>query len=424
MELVESFDRVASFFELLGEPRYDASTATGAYCWARREIFLAAWYELQGEVLKADYDLYRGELTARARGGDVKAAEALSGAAGVRMPDAGYSLGWAVDAVDVPGVRRLALTADDPGIRSSAERLFAWVDEFKSHSDPASFLVDDPRPSGIECVYPPPEEKAVQAGEGSVPLEEVRAMTLEEVEGLTPEQLREIDLEAAFDDGFLVMPPDIESAWTEKLAVRLAEVMRDLCCYRLTVSELVEGIARLFEYSQFFAGNENDPSTPVGAFCWAFHEVGRSMSAYINEYFDRTFFELFRDELIARAGMGYAGAEAALQGIPSGPPIVEYPFVDALAAVDDPGLRGMAFSADDPVLRGLVGDFYALVDEHRRRPDPSPHAFEGDWLPHYAPETMADRYAQYLTEDHPRRTEAEIEAREDIFRQCYDPLDS
>ncbi len=250
-------------------------------------------------------------------------------------------------------------------------------------------------------------------------------MTLEEVEGLTPEQLREIDIKAALDDGFLVMPPDIESAWSEKSVVKLAEWVRDLCCYRSTVSELVEGIAQLFhEDIQFYAGNGNDPSTPVGAFCWAFHEVERSKIAYRSEYFYRTVFELERDELIARAELGYAGAEEALPGIPSGPPFVEYPFVDALAAVDDPGVRGMAFSADDPVLRGLVGDFYALVDEHRRRPDPSPHAFWGDWLPHYAPEIMVDRYAQYLTEDHPRRTEAEIQAREDIFRQCYDPLDS
>ncbi len=259
----------------------------------------------------------------------------------------------------------------------------------------------------------------VQAGEGSVPLMEVRGMTLEEVEGLTPEQLREIDIEVALDDEFLVMPPDIESAWAEKSMVRSAEWVRDRCCYRLTVSELVEGTARLFEYYQSIAGNENDPSTPVGAFCWAFHEVGRSRWAYLFEYYYRTVFELYRDELIARAELGYAGAEVALPGIPEGPPIVEYPFVDALAAVDDPGLRRMALSADDPVLRGLVGDFYALVDEHRRRPDPSPHAFEGDWLPHYSPETMADRYAQYLTEDHPRRTEAEIEALNDLIMECW-----
>ncbi len=245
-------------------------------------------------------------------------------------------------------------------------------------------------------------------------------MTLEEVEGLTPEQLREIDIKAALDDEFLVMPPDIESAWSEKSKVKMAEWVRDRCCYRSTVSELVEGIAQLFhEDIQFFAGNENDPFTPVGAFCWAFHEVGRSWAAYLFEYYSRTVFELYRDELIARAGLGYAGAEAALPGVPEGPPIVEYPFVDALAAVDDPGVRGMAFSASDPVLRGLVGDFYALVDEHRRRPDPSPHAFWGDWLPHYSPETMADRYAQYLTEDHPRRTEAELEALEDILGQCH-----
>ncbi len=259
----------------------------------------------------------------------------------------------------------------------------------------------------------------VQAGEGSVPLEEVRAMTLEEVEGLTPDQLREIDIKVALDDGFLVMPPDVESAWLEKLMVRLAEFLRDLCCYSLTVGELAQRIARLFENSQYIAGNENDPSTPAGAFCWAHYEVRRSKEAYIHEYFRKTAFELYRDELIARAGLGYAGAEAALPGIPSGPPIVGYPFVDALAAVDDPGVRGMAFSADDPVLRGLVGDFYALVDEHRRRPDPSPHAFEGDWLPHYSPGTMADRYAQYLTEDHPRGTEAEIEALNDLIMECW-----
>ncbi len=400
-------------FKDLNEPKYDISIPLGAFCWAWWEVKHAVAYEtaLEGRVDNGiAFTALREALVDRARRGDTEATQVLWDAADVRKPGEGYSLASVVESVNAPGVRAAALSVDDVELRSAAEALFAWMDEYER--DPVSgeaVLAEESFDYAGFCPLPPVSELA--AVEETLTIEEIRALTREEVESLTSEQLQGIDIKVAFDDGLLLrdFPLAIQYAWGEKSFVKLAMYMKDRCCYNLTVEELGESLSRLFETSSPFAGNENDPSTPLGAYCWSIWEVQRSHFLRSIGYYYAAIFDFYVAELRARVEMGMAGAADALRGVPAGAPPKEYPFVNALEAVDDPRVRGTAFGAEDPVLLEAVGVFYDLVDEYRRKENPSPHAFMGEFLSYMVPELASEASS---------RPEPDHQALEVFLREC------
>ncbi len=371
------------------------------------------------------FKVLREELVHRARRGDDEAVRVLLDAADVRTPGEDHSVASTVEGVDAPGVRATALSAGDPELRSAAEALFAWVDEYKRASvSEASALEEDFIYSvGLtrSCEHPTPPGM-----ENTLTIEDLRALTLEEVENLTPEQLRDIDIETVTDEGLLLrdFPLDLRFAWGEKSSMQLTEYFRARCCFSLTTEELVghltvsedldygEGISSSLDVLEVYSWNENDPSTPVGAFCWAFRETSRSFSLYRFGYMHETLVDLFRGELLLRAEMGDVAAADAVRGLPSETPPGEYPFVDALEAVDDPRVRGTAFGAEDPVLLEAVEVFYDLVDEARQDESPSPHAFMAEFLPYLSPGS----FQQPGSENQP--LEPENQARESLLEEC------
>ncbi len=406
---MRDFTRRVDVFDLLGEPKYDVSTPIGAYCWALFELELAdaagraadgrAW-GVEGDGGGVPFGRLKEALADRARRGDEEASRALLDAAGVRVPEVVVSLGEAVDVVDTSGVRGVALSAEDDELRSRAEALFAWVDEYKRSPFPdtsslISALLDVSY--DIICTLPPPEDLAVP--EDTLTIEEIRALTLEEVEALTLEQLRKMDLDAALDELFILdkLPLELEFAWAEKSIIKLRDYIISRCCYSLTVEELVErltteNVEEGSEEYDYFVTNENDPSFPLGAYCWAIREVSRSFSSVYLGRSSETFVDLYRvrrEELVVRAEMGDAAAVDALRGIPSEAPLA-YPFAEAIEAVDDPRIRGAAFGAEDSVLLDAVGVFYGLVDEYRQAEIPSLYVFMVDLWDYIAPNLFWD----------------------------------
>ena len=264
--------------------------------------------------------------------------------------------------------------------------------------------------------------------ENTLTIEDLRALTLEEVENLTPEQLRDIDIETITNEGLLLrdFPLDLQFAWSEKSSMQSAEYFRARCCFSLTTEELVEhltvsddlgygGGVSLLEVLEDLSRNENDLSAPVGAFCWAYVETFRSFSLYRHGYFNKTMVDLFREELLLRAEMGDVAAAGAVRGLPVEAPPGEYPFADALEAVDDPKVRGTAFEAEDPVLLEAVGVFYDLVDEARQDESPSPHAFTAEFLPYMSPSS----FQQPGFEE--QSLEPGGQARESLLEECNFP---
>ncbi len=425
-------------FDLLSEPKYDVSTSHGAYCWAVFELELAdaagraadgrAW-GVEGDGGGVSFGRLKEALVDRARRGDEEASRALLDAADVRVPEVVVSLGEAVDVVDASGVRGVALSAEDDELRSRAEALFAWVDEYKRSPFPDTFslisaLLDVSY--DVVCTLPPPEDLAVP--EDTLTIEDLRALTLEEVENLTPEQLRDIDIETVTNDGLLLreFPLDLQFAWGEKSSMQSAEYFRARCCFSLTTEELAEhltvsddlgysGGVSLLEVLEDLSRNENDPSTPVGAFCWAYVETFRSFSLYRHGYFNKTMVDLFRGELLARAEMGDAAAAGAVRGLPAEMPSGEYLFADALEAVDDPRVRETAFGAEGPVLLEAVGVFYDLVDEARQAEAPSSHAFMAEFLPYMSPSS----FQQPGSDEQP--LDPGGQARESLLEECKHP---
>ena len=391
-ELAGFFEERLQAFKALSGPKYDVSTPRGALCWAWWEVKHAAAYEtaLEGrfsEGEKADsgvaFAALREALVDRSRRGDAKAAQVLLNAADVREPGEGYSLASVVESVNAPGVRATVLSGDDSELRLAAEALFAWVDEYEQDLVAGEIaLAEDSLGYAGFCPLPP--VPGLTAAEETLTVEEIRALTLEEVESLTPEQLRDMDLDTALDD-YRDFPLNLQLAWGGKMNMKLAEYIRDRCCYSWTTEELGERLSRFLETPSPFISNENDPSTPLGSYCWSIWELNRSRGIHSYGYSHATIFDLAVAELRARVEMGMAGAEAALRGVPEEPPPTEYPFAEALAAVDDPRVRGTAFSAEDPVLLEAVRMFYNLVDEYRRKKTPSPNAFIVDLFEHILP---------------------------------------
>ncbi len=358
------------------------------------------------------FKVLREELVRRARRGDDEAVRVLLDAADVRTPGEYHSVASTVEGVDAPGVRETALSAGDPELRWAAEALFAWVDEYKrAPVSEASALEEDFIYSvGLtrSCEHPTPPGMA-----DTFTIEELRALTLEEVENLTSEQLREIDIETAFNEGLLLRdyPLDLQLAWGEKSLIQVADHIRDRCCYNYTVEELVERFARLLEKLSF-VGNENDPSTPLGAYCWSIWEVYRSEVLHSYRYFDAAIFDLLVAELRVRVEMGVAGAADALREVLAEAAPTEYPFAEALASVDDPRVRGTALSAEDPVLLEAVRVFYDLVDKYRQEETPSPYAFMGEFLPRIMPE---------LAPSASSRPQADVQALDAFLKECKPP---
>ena len=422
-KLAGFFEARVQSFEHLDGPKYDVSTPLGAFCWARWEVVRANAFEAilsgrppydeppfdvgEGEDVTA-FKVLREELVNRARRGDVEAVRVLQDAASVRIPGEDHSVASAVEAI-TPEVRTRALSAGDAELRSVAEALFIWVDEHKRNPGSEATALDGdlflPVRSTRFCEHPPPPELA-----DTFTIEEMRALTLEEVENLTLEQLRDIDIETVTNEGLLLrdFPLDLRFAWSEKSSVQSTEYYRDRCCYSLTAEGLVESLAMVLEVSPF-AGNENDPSTPLGAYCWSIWEVYRSHFLRSSRYFKATMFDLFVAELHVRVEMGVAEAADALRGVPAELPLREYPFADALEAVDDPRMRVTAFGAEDPVLLEAVGVFYDLVDEYRREEFPSPNAFMGEFLPNIMPELAPGASSQ---------PESDNQALEVFLKEC------
>ena len=381
------------------------------------------------------FKVLREELVHRARRGEDEAGRVLRDAADVRIPGDGYSLASAVEAVDVPGVRGVALRAEEVELRSVAEALFAWVDEYKR--DPVSEmsvleeeLIRSVSPARF-CEHTPPP--GLQAGETPEEVvEAMRALTLEEIDALTLEQIRYMNIDAAFDNGYLLgdFPLDLQFAWSEKSLMESTEYIKAVCCYSMTTEDLVEELtvsensdedygegspsflATLEEYSR----NENDPSSPIGAYCWAYMETYRSfLLRWFGDRFE-TFVDLYRAELIARAEMGDAAAAEAVRGMPELPP-TEYPFDDALAAVDDPRVRGVAFSAADPVLLEVVGVFYGLVDKYRQDETLSLYTFTAELWSYMAP----GEYQQSGSAEADNQDMQALQARQSLFEECKFP---
>ncbi len=372
----------------------------------------------------------------RARRGEDEAVRVLLNAADVRIPGDGYSLASAVEAVDVPGVRAVALSAEEIELRSVAEALFAWVDEYKR--DPVSDtsvleekLIRSVSPARF-CEYTPPP--GLQAGETPEEVvEAMRALTLEEVDALTLEQIRYMNIDAAFNNGYLLgdFPLDLQFAWSEKSLMESTEYIKAMCCYGMTTEEVVEeltvsedpdgdygeGFPSFLETLEGYSRNENDPSSPVGAFCWAYMETYRSFLLHWFGNRFETFADLYRGELIARAEMGDAAAAEAVRGMPELPP-TEYPFADALAAVDDPRVRGLAFSAADPVLLEVVGVFYGLVDKYRQDETLSLYTFTAELWSYVSP----GEYQQSGSEEPDNENmQALFQARQSLLEECKFP---
>ncbi len=437
-ELAGVFEERLRAFKDLSEPKYDTSTPLGEFCWAWWEVKHAAAYEaaLEGRFSdegRADngtvFTALREALADRARRGDTEATQVLWDAADVRKPGEGYSLASVVESVNAPGVRAAALSVDDVELRSAAEALFAWVDEYEQNTVAGNTALEGGLVDADLCPLPPVPE--LTAAEETLTIEEIRALTREEVESLTPEQLKDIDVNAAFDGGLLLrdFPRDLQLAWEEKSFMKSAEYIRARCCYSLTTEELVanltvseeshgdygESLPSPLEALEEYSRNENDPSTPIGAFCWAFLETYRSFFLHWLGYTYETMVDLYREELLARAEMGDAAAADAVREMPLETPSGEYPFADALEAVGDSRVRGTAFKAEDPVLLDVVGVFYGLVDEVRQAGASSPYVFMAEFLPYISP----GFFLQSGSEDQP--LEPEGQARESLLEECRIP---
>ncbi len=415
------FEERLRAFKDLNEPKYDVSTPLGAFCWAWWEVKHAAAYEtaLEGRFSdegRADngiaFTALREALADRARRGDTEATQVLLDAADVRKPGEGYSLASVVESVNAAGVRAAALRADDVELRSAAEALFAWVDEYEQNTVAGNTALEGGLVDADLCPLPPVPE--LTAAEETLTIEEIRALTREEVESLTPEQLRDMDIYAATDDGRLLrdFPLDLQLAWVETSFIKMADDLKARCCFSFTVEELRERLSRTLETWEPFIGNKNDASTPLGAYCWSLWEVDRSDFLHTTGYFRATIFDLAVAELRARVEMGVAGAADALRGVPAEAPPSEYLFMAALEAVDDFRVRETAFGAEDPVLLEAVKFFYGLVDEYRREENPSPYAFMVEFLPYIKPEMAPEASSQ---------SQADGQALEALLGECNPP---
>ena len=278
----------------------------------------------------------------------------------------------------------------------------------------------------VSSTRPPVPELTASAE--TLTVEEIRALTREEVENLTPEQLWNMDIEAAFDDGFPLekLPLDLRFAWTEKGFTLIADAFKVGCCDGFTTEELVEDLKftilkfSVLESLEYLNRNENDFSTPTGAFCWAFRETYRSYNLHLVGYLLETMFDLSREELLARAERGDAEDADAVRGMPSEPPSGEYPFADALMAADDPRVRGTAFEVADPVLLEAVEVFYDLVDNARQDEVPSPYAFMAEFLPYIGPGAFQRSFQQQPVSEY-QALDPEEWARESLFiQECKD----
>ena len=448
-------------FRLLSVSKYDVSTPLGAFCWAWWEVQRAYTFEaaLNGELFFDEslyddgeggggvaFEVLRETLVERARRGDDEAIRVLQEAVGVLLDAAdvirdvadvrklrilaeGYSVASVVEAVDIPEVRATALSAEDAEWSSRAEAFFAWVDEYKREPVSGESALDgDSFPPGY-CSHPPPFGLKAEETPAEEVVEAMRALTLEEVDALTLEQLLDMEIEAAFDNGYLLrdFPLDLQFAWGEKGFIESTEYMKALCCYSMTTDDLVEsfvgsedtdgdyggGIPSLYEALEEYNRNENDPSTPLGAFCWASLETYRSFSLYQFGHMHETMLTLLRNELLLRAEMGNVAAADAVRVLPSEVPSGKYAFGEALAAADDPRVRATAFDAADPVLLEVVEVFYGLVDEHRQEEAANPYVFMAEFLPYMG------LYQQPGSEE--RVLEAEVQARQSLWEECKFP---
>ena len=420
-ELAGFFVERLQSFKALSGPKYDTSTPLGALCWAWWEVKHAAAHETALEGRFSDegrvdsgiaFTALREALVDRARRGDTEASQVLLDAADVRKPGEGYSLASVVEAVNAAGVRTVVLSVDDVELRSAAEALFVWVAEYERNPVAGETDLERGLVDVGSCQLPPVPE--LTAAEETLTIEEIRALTREEVENLTQEQLKDIDVNAAFENGRLLrdFPLDLQLAWGDKMYMKLTEYIRARCCYSLNVGELVERSTIFSESKKPFVDNENDPSTPLGAYCWSIWEVYRSYSLNKSEYFEETIFDLYVAELRARVEMGIVGAGDALRRVPAEAPLTEYPFVDALEAVNEPRVRETAFAAADSVLLEAVEVLYALVDEYRQEEAPSPYAFMGEFLPRIMPELAPSASSQH---------QADVQALKIFLKECKPP---